>query len=151
MRFAKLIATCFGIGYIQKGAGTVAALFCCILWYIFKGAETDVWIQSTLLVLLLFLGVYTASAVEKEWGHDSNRVVIDEVHGVLVALFLLPPGWKYVLAAFVLFRFFDIAKPLGVRKMEKFPKGWGVMLDDVLAGLYSNVLLQIAVKSHLIS
>jgi phosphatidylglycerophosphatase A len=100
---------------------------------------------------LFFVGVYTATLVEKEWGHDSNRVVIDEVHGMLVSLFLLPSGWQYLLAAFVLFRFFDIAKPLGVKKMENFRSGWGVMLDDVLAGLYSNVLLQIAVKSHLLS
>lgn len=151
MQFSKFIATCFGIGYIQKGAGTIAALFCCLVWYSFGGAQASVELQLVLIVGLFFVGVYTATLVEKEWGHDSNRVVIDEVHGMLVSLFLLPSGWQYLLAAFVLFRFFDIAKPLGVKKMENFRSGWGVMLDDVLAGLYSNVLLQIAVKSHLLS
>ena len=146
-----MITTCFGIGYIQKGAGTVAALFCCLLWYSLKGAETNWMVQAALLVLLFFLGVWTATIVEKDWGKDSNRVVVDEVHGMLMALFLLPFQWQFVLAAFVLFRFFDIAKPLGVRRMEKFPGGWGVMLDDLLAGLYSNVVLQVVVKSHLIA
>jgi phosphatidylglycerophosphatase A len=151
MRFEKIISTCFGIGYIQKGAGTLAALFCCLLWYFFRGAESGILFQAALLIGLFFLGVLAGNVVEKEWGKDSNRVVIDEVHGVLMALFLLPPDWPFVLAAFVLFRFFDIAKPLGIRKMEKFRGGWGVMFDDLLAGIYSNVLLQIVVKSHLLS
>jgi phosphatidylglycerophosphatase A len=89
--------------------------------------------------------------VEKEWGHDSNRVVIDELQGMMTALFLMPNDWRYLLVAFVLFRFFDIAKPLGIRRMEAFAGGWGVMLDDLLAGIYSNVLLQVIVKSHLFS
>jgi phosphatidylglycerophosphatase A len=149
MIISKIITTCFGIGYIQKGAGTVAALFCCLFWYWFGGANSGWLFQLSLLVLLFILGVLTSSVVEKEWGKDSNRVVVDEVHGMLVALFLLPFNWYYLLAAFVLFRFFDIVKPLGVKRMENLSGGWGVMMDDVLAGLYSNVLLQLAVNSHL--
>jgi phosphatidylglycerophosphatase A len=149
MFIAKTIASCFGIGHMQKGAGTVAALFCCLLWFFLKEGTTGWWFQALLLLLLFFIGAFAASVVEKEWGHDSNRVVVDEVQGMLTALFLLPPEWPYVLAAFVLFRFFDIAKPLGIRKMESFGKGYGVMADDLLAGLYSNVLLQIVAKAHL--
>ena len=144
----KLIATCLGIGYIQKGAGTIAALFCCVAWYFLRGTP-NVWPELLFLVLLFFTGVYTATTVEQEWGHDSNRVVVDEVHGMLMALFLVPNDWRYILIAFVLFRFFDIAKPLGIRAMERQPKGWGVMLDDLLAGIYSNVILQIIIKGHL--
>ena len=151
MFVSKFIATFFGVGYIQKGAGTIAALFCCLLWYWLHGAETHFLFQCMLLVLLFFIGVFASTVVEKEWGKDSNRVVIDEVHGMLTALFLIPFHWQYVLAAFVLFRFFDIVKPLGVRKLEKYPGGWGVMLDDLLAGMYSNVVLQIIIKSHLLS
>ncbi|HEV7333738.1 MAG TPA: phosphatidylglycerophosphatase A [Flavisolibacter sp.] len=150
MFFSKLIASFFGVGYIQKGAGTVAALFCCVAWYFLRGTA-ELWIELFLLVAIFFVGVITASAVEKEWGHDSNRVVIDEVHGMLMALFLVPTNWRYVLIAFVLFRFFDIVKPLGIRRMERQSKGWGVMLDDLLAGLYSNVILHIIIKSHLFS
>ena len=151
MFISKTITTCFGIGYLQKGAGTIAALFCCLLWYWLHGAESHLLFQLLLLLLLFFLGVFTSTTVEKEWGKDSNRVVIDEVHGMLTALFLVPFSWQYVPAAFMLFRFFDIAKPLGIRKMESFPGGWGVMLDDLLAGLYSNVALQLIIKSHLFS
>lgn len=150
MFFSKLIATAFGVGYIQKGAGSLAALFCCVAWY-FLRENASVEIEVFLLLAVFFVGIATATVVEKVWGHDSNRVVIDEVHGMLTALFLVPADWRYVLTAFVLFRFFDIAKPLGIRRMEKQPKGWGVMLDDLLAGLYSNVILQLVIKSHLFS
>ena len=149
MLVSKIISICFDIGYVQKGACTLAALFCCLLWYFFLGANSSILTQVVFLVLLFIIGVITSSVVEKEWGHDSNRVVVDEVQGMLTALFLMPLSWQCVLASFVLFRFFDIVKPLGIRKMEKFPGGWGVMLDDLLAGLYTNVLLQLAIKSHL--
>lgn len=149
MIVSKIITTCLGIGYLQKGAGTIAALFCCLLWYGLKGGNTGLWFQLILLVALFFLGVYSSARVEKVWGHDSNRVVVDEVHGMLIALFLLPHDWRYITAALMLFRFFDIAKPLGIRRMEGFRAGWGVMLDDVLAGIYSNVLLQVVIQSHL--
>jgi phosphatidylglycerophosphatase A len=151
MLLSKIITTCFGIGYIEKGAGTMAALFCCLFWYGLRGADSGSLFQFTLLFLLFFLGVFASAVVEKEWGKDSNRVVIDEVQGMLMALFLIPFHWQYVLAAFLLFRFFDIAKPLGIRRLENFPGGWGVMLDDLLAGIYSNVVLQVIIKSHLFS
>ena len=151
MFISKLIATCFGIGYLQKGAGTVAALFCCLLWYALGIGNSAFWLQLMLVVLVFFVGVWVSGAVEKEWGHDSNRVVVDEVQGMLTALLLVPADWRYVLTAFVLFRFFDIAKPMGIRKMETFPQGWGVMLDDLLAGLFSSVLLQLIIQSHLLS
>lgn len=151
MTVSKIIASCLGIGLLQKGAGTVAALFCCILWYLLRGDKPIWWIEGFLLLVLFLTGVVTSAIVEKEWGHDSNRVVIDEVLGMLMALFILPIDWRYMLAAFVLFRFFDIVKPMGIRRMETFPAGWGVMMDDLLAGIYSNVILQVIIKSHLFS
>ena len=149
MFFSKIITTCFGIGYLQKGAGTVAALFCCVLWFYTKTNPVNIWEELLVIVAIFLLGVYTAKAVEKEWGKDSNRVVIDEVQGMFTALFLVPVSWKYFLIAFVLFRVFDIAKPLYLRRLEAFPGGWGVMMDDLLAGIYTNVLLQLFIKSHL--
>jgi phosphatidylglycerophosphatase A len=151
MSGAKIIATSFGIGYIQKGAGTVAALFCCLLWYVMGMAAFPWWAQLLVITGFFFIGAAAASEVEDEWGHDSNRVVIDEVQGMLTALFLLPAHWHYMLAAFVLFRFFDIAKPLGIRRLEFVKSGWGVMLDDLMAGIISNVLLQAVITSQLIS
>jgi phosphatidylglycerophosphatase A len=109
------------------------------------------WAQLLVITGFFFIGAAAASEVEDEWGHDSNRVVIDEVQGMLTALFLLPADWHYMLAAFVLFRFFDIAKPLGIRCLESVKSGWGVMLDDLMAGIISNVLLQAVITSQLIS
>jgi phosphatidylglycerophosphatase A len=151
MTGAKIIASGFGIGYIQKGAGTVAALFCCFLWYTTGVTAFPWWSQLLTISGFFFVGVAAATAAEKDWGHDSNRVVIDEVQGMMTALFLLPADWRYPLASFVLFRFFDIVKPFGIRRLEAVKSGWGVMLDDLLAGIVSNVLLQIIITSHLFS
>jgi phosphatidylglycerophosphatase A len=149
MMIHKIIATCFGIGYLQKGAGTIAALFCCLTWYLFRVDESSIWVQLFYLAILFFAGVITASKVEAEWGHDSNRVVIDEWMGMGVALLMVPFSWIHFGAAFLLFRFFDIVKPFLIRKAEALPAGWGVMLDDLLAGIYSAVILHMLIKSHL--
>ena len=144
---AKAISTCLGIGYIQKGAGTVAALGGCIAWYFIQGRGVEAWLTALAILALFLIGVWSAARVEKAWGHDSNRVVVDELLGMCISLFLLPVTWQYIAAAFVLFRFFDIVKPLYIRKAESWPGGWGVMADDLLAGIYSNVLLQLIVQS----
>lgn len=150
MILLKLIATCFGIGYIQKGAGTVAALFCCAVWYFFRLDKTSIVEQAIYIAALFFIGVWVATQVEKDWGHDSNRVVIDEWMGMSVALFLIPFTWINFAIAFVLFRVFDIAKPLYIRKAEALPGGWGVMLDDLLAGIYSALILHLIIKTGII-
>lgn len=144
---AKAISTCLGIGYIQKGAGTVAALGGCIAWYFIQVRGVEAWLTALAILALFLIGVWSAARVEKAWGHDSNRVVVDELLGMCISLFLLPVTWQYIAAAFVLFRFFDIVKPLYIRKAESWPGGWGVMADDLLAGIYSNVLLQLIVQS----
>jgi phosphatidylglycerophosphatase A len=75
--------------------------------------------------------------VDSLWGKDSSKVVIDEMAGMAIALLMVPRDFSYVLISLIAFRFFDIVKPLGVRKLEILPKGWGVMADDVLAGFYA--------------
>jgi phosphatidylglycerophosphatase A len=142
----RLISTCLGIGYTPKGGGTVAAFGCCIAWYFAWRGGNEHFLGQALAILIVFaIGVYTAGQVEAGWGKDSYRVVIDEVAGMGITLFAIPDTWQYVGIGLVLFRFFDIAKPLFIRKMEKLRGGWGVMLDDVLAGVYANLLLQIVV------
>ena len=101
--------------------------------------------QALAILIVFAIGVYTAGQVEAGWGKDSYRVVIDEVAGMAVTLLAIPVTWQYVGIGLVLFRFFDIAKPLFIRKMEKLRGGWGVMMDDMLAGVYANLLLQIVV------
>lgn len=144
----KLIATGLGIGYFGKGSGTLAAACCCAIWYATGGG--NVMETSAITLGLLSIGVWSATKVEKYWGVDSSRVVIDEIAGMCIALLFLPVTLVTVLTGLLLFRFFDIVKPLYIRKAEKLPGGWGVMADDVLAGIYSNVILQGALYFSLI-
>lgn len=142
----KLIASIFGIGYIRKGGGTVAAAFAVLIWWvIFRNIGMNFALQLGITFFITFLGVWAGNVVEPEWGKDSYRVVIDEVAGMFISVLFVPVEWKWLLIGFVLFRFFDIAKPLYVRRMEVFKGGWGVMLDDVLAGIYANIVLQVII------
>jgi phosphatidylglycerophosphatase A len=143
----KLIATVLGIGYV-KGGGTVAAVACCLALYLAQagGASLPVGLASLLTVALLAVGTLAAQRVEGVWGKDSYRVVIDEVAGMWVGMLLIPITGPRLLVGLVLFRFFDIVKPLFIRKMEALPGGVGVMMDDVLAGIYTNLLLHAAVQ-----
>lgn len=142
----KLIASWGGIGYI-KGGGTIAAAVTCLLVYPLwqTNAGQNPWIFLLITIVVTLIGIYVGNQVEPDWGKDSYRVVIDEVAGMLVTLLFLPQRLDLMIAAFVLFRFFDMVKPLGIRKMENLPAGTGVMMDDVLAGVYGNILLQSAV------
>ena len=150
MQFFKLIATSLGIGYIGKGAGTVAAVACCICWYFaWTGGHPPVIAAVIITVAITFIGVWAGNKVEPLWGKDHQRVVIDEVAGMCVSLLFLPVSVKYVLCALVLFRFFDIVKPLFIRKLESLPRGWGIMMDDVLAGIYTNIILACALRFNL--
>jgi phosphatidylglycerophosphatase A len=79
--------------------------------------------------------------VEKEWGKDSSKVVVDEAAGMMISLLFVPVTLSYVATGFILFRLLDITKPLLIRRTESLPGGWGVMMDDMIAGLYTNVLL----------
>lgn len=131
----------FGIGYVSKGGGTIAALICCVVWYLLKidGYATTTMLATT---LVLVVGIWSSNVVEQEWGKDSSKVVIDEVAGMMISLLFIPFAVTYIIAALVLFRFFDIVKPLYIKKTEQLPGGWGVMLDDVQAGIYANLMMQ---------
>ena len=142
MLFHKLTASVFGIGYI-KGGGTFAAIACSICWYMALVGNYPGHIAIIITVFIIALGIWSGNKVEPVWGKDHARVVIDEVAGMCISLLFIPTTLNYVIAALVLFRFFDIVKPLYIRKMEKLPGGLGVMMDDVLAGIYANMVLQI--------
>ncbi|MEM6319935.1 MAG: phosphatidylglycerophosphatase A [Bacteroidota bacterium] len=152
----KLIVTAFGAGYAPIAPGTMGALLACLLlWGVTYNSaiiENDYFQLGFFLVIVLttLLGVWATQQLQAEWGEDPSKVVIDEVVGVWINLLFVPLNWQTILAGFVLFRFFDIAKPLGIRKMEAFENGWGVMLDDVLAGVYGNVVLQILLYANVI-
>lgn len=142
-----MIASVGGIGFIRKGGGTVAAVVYCIIWFLVPGFSSV--LQMALLVVVLIIGVWSSAMVEKVWGHDSSRIVIDEVAGMMIALLFVPVKMEYVIAALILFRFFDILKPLGIKRMEKLPSGWGAMADDVLSGIYAFVIMQAVIALKL--
>ena len=142
MNLNKIIASIFGIGFL-KGGGTYAAIVTCgFIWLLWQSpALQNPWYLFIITVAITLLGIYVSNKVEPDWGEDSSRVVIDEVAGMLISVLFIPPNLYFLLAGLVLFRFFDILKPLGIRKMEDMDGGAGVMMDDVLAGVYSNILL----------
>jgi phosphatidylglycerophosphatase A len=147
INLAGIIATAGGIGYLRKGAGTAAAVVFCIAWYFIPIGYTY---QALLLVALLAAGIWSATRMETVWEHDSNRIVIDEVLGMMITLAFLPNDIAYIITGCVLFRFFDIVKPLGIRKAESLPRGVGVMADDVLAGIYAHLILRAIVTAKLL-
>ncbi|EJX04058.1 phosphatidylglycerophosphatase A [gut metagenome] len=145
--FPVLIGTGFGSGFSPLAPGTAGALLATVVWmllYSFVPFTALFWITLLLVLVFTIAGVWAANKLEPYWGEDPSRVVVDEMVGVWIPLLAVPDtvNWHwYVLAAFILFRAFDIAKPLGVRKMEGLPGGVGVMMDDILAGVYSLILL----------
>ena len=145
MLFHKLYSSTLGIGFI-KGGGTIAAAVCGICWYLaWSGGYPPLWPSVIITILITLAGVWSSSVVEAVWGKDPSKVVIDEVAGMAIGLLFLPVNVKYLLCAFILFRFFDIVKPFYIRKMEDLPSGWGIMADDVLAGVYTNIILHAVV------
>lgn len=151
MKFiSRLLATFFGTGYAPIAPGTVGSLALVLLYWFTPPMTTIFLIGVTIAVTLV--GVFSATMTEKETqaklgkdaGQDPGIIVIDEVAGMLVALIAVPKTIGFVIAAFILFRIFDITKPFPVRNFEKLHSGWGIMLDDVMAGVYANIILQIA-------
>ncbi len=155
-RFEEMITTVLWTGYSPVAPATVAsALVCLILWFI-PGA-LSLWMIAPLIVLT-FVGVWLANryidgytmrdpgkfaAVRRKnpKKDDPDPVVFDELVGQWIALLAAPHSIIGFGTAFVLFRVFDILKPLGAGQLQKLPRGWGVMLDDVLAGLYAALVL----------
>ncbi|HWC19314.1 MAG TPA: phosphatidylglycerophosphatase A [Terriglobales bacterium] len=146
--WAWLIATFFGIGKLRPGEGTWAAAVTVLLWW--SAARLGlhsviVAICATLAVTII--GTVASTRVARESGiKDPGFVVIDEVAGQMLPLIIAPLRWKYLLLSLILFRCFDILKPPPLRALELLPDGFGIMLDDVGAGLYSLVILAIALK-----
>lgn len=140
----KWIAGCLGIGRL-KGGGTLAAMVAAASWYLLWQAGYGNRMMGMITLVLICLGIWVGSQVEKDWGKDSSKVVIDEAAGMCVGLLFVPVSLTSILTGLLLFRVFDITKPFYIRKMESLPGGWGVMMDDVLAGIYTNIILQVVI------
>jgi phosphatidylglycerophosphatase A len=139
--WATAVATFFGIGHLRPGPGTWGSAATMLLWAAFAHALAPAqrtWFAIALALLVTLAGIPAASRVARASGSkDPQFVVIDEVAGQLVALIAVPLAWKSFLAAFILFRAFDIVKPPPVRQLESIPAGAGIVLDDIAAGLYA--------------
>ncbi len=141
---ARLIATFFGAGYFPVAPATFASAIVAgiLLWL--GGSDGHPLEEALVIATLVPVSLWSAHHAEKTLGHDAPPIVIDEVLGQMIALFLVPRTWPWVLAGFLLFRLFDIWKPLGAREIQNLPGGWGIVADDVLAGIYAFVVLQAA-------
>ena len=153
-RFTALVTTFFGSGMSPKAPGTMGSLAAAVVAYpmALAASQSGVMIGThiTFLVaaIVVFFGAipFVNKAMRDTGTEDPGWIVIDEVCGVFMALAFVPAGtivaYPWILAiAFGLFRFFDILKPLGIHRFEKFPGAWGVMADDLLGGIYAGILL----------
>lgn len=140
-----LIATGFGSGYSPAAPGTAGALVAVLIWWGLSVFVPEMPLLClTVLLILAFtaLGIWASNRLIPYWGEDPSRVVVDEMVGTWLPLLAAPAGkWEYAVGAFALFRLLDIFKPLGIRKMEQLPGGIGIMMDDILAGIYSFIIL----------
>ena len=138
----KFIATGFYTGYTPIAPGTAGSLIGVI---IYLGMHRLPWPWYLLILVALSLfGVWISNKATSYFfkEKDNKRIVIDEIIGFLIAMFLIPFEFKFILAAFIIFRVIDIIKPFPIRRLEKLPGGWGVMCDDLLAGVYANLIMQ---------
>lgn len=139
--FHKLIATGFFSGYSPIFPGTGGSLVG-LAFYLIPGIEVT-FIFSIVITVTFFLGVYTSAYIERRLGDDPQIIVVDEIVGMWLSLFLMPKSLWLIVLAFILFRLFDIVKPPPARNVEKIKNGWGIMLDDVFAGIYANISVRI--------
>lgn len=148
-RVAALIATAAGAGFAPKAPGTVGAAAGVLVYLVVNWAGAGAYFVHAIL-LFIFAGTLAAHRVETFWGHDSQRIVIDEVIGQMITFSLAGPvrlSWISIIAGFVLFRIFDIVKPFPIRHLERLPGGAGVIADDVGAGFYA--LAALVILQHL--
>ncbi len=145
MKFKEILFTMFYAGYFPKApgtAGTVVALAIYVLERIIVGPQYS-WIANLFLVLFLFYPCFKLGDEAEEFYNekDPQTVVIDEAMGFWIGILFFSFNWKTILAGFVIFRLIDIFKPYPVNAVQDIKGGAGIMLDDYIAGLYTNLIL----------
>ncbi|RNC71808.1 MAG: phosphatidylglycerophosphatase A [Desulfuromonadales bacterium] len=145
-RFIVVAATWFGTGLSPVASGTVGTLGAIPLYLALARLPLGLYLAT--LVPFIFLSAWISSGAERVFGEkDSGKIVIDEVAGYLVTMAGAPAGWRSVVIGFFLFRFFDIVKVPPARYFDRQVKnGWGVVLDDVVAGLYACAALHLTLR-----
>lgn len=141
----KLAATGFGAGYAPLAPGTAGTLVGIPLFLALSPLEWPCYLAA--IIALSLLAVYISGKAEEIFqAKDSQKIVIDEIIGLQFALFMVSPTLLHVILGFILFRFFDIVKLFPARACERLPGGAGVVADDIVAGIYANIVLLSAVR-----
>ena len=140
----RIFATGLYSGYAPVASGTFGALVGLLFYLIPSFERPEVILPASLLVFIF--GSLAAGRMETMYGHDPSIVTIDEVFGMWISLLFLPKSFLVIIGAFLLFRAFDIFKPWPARIFDRMEGGWNIMLDDAIAGLYANLLLQVAIR-----
>lgn len=136
-----LLGTSLYIGYIPIAPGTFGSLLAIPL-IVLLSKNTDIYLLVTIIISII--GIISASHLGKTWKKkDDQRITIDEFAGMMVTLLFIKTSWWIFIIGFVLFRFFDIIKPLFIRSVERAPGGFGVMLDDIVSGIFANLCLRL--------
>ncbi|MDD5772825.1 MAG: phosphatidylglycerophosphatase A [bacterium] len=140
-KLVKFFASFF-VGYSPVAPGTLGTLIGIPLYFILSLKGPKIYIIFT--TLFIILGIEISSLAETIFDeHDSPKIIIDEIAGFLITMLFIPLNIKFIFFGFTLFRIFDIWKPFPISYLQKFPGGTGIMADDILAGIYSNFILQI--------
>lgn len=139
---AKITGSAFGLGYASFASGTVGSAGAALAYFFIPALHNPLVLMPIILATIA-LGVWASGVMEEEYGEDPSQAVIDEVAGQWLALAFLPVTPFVVLLGFIFFRLFDILKPGPVDSLQNLPGGWGIMADDVLAGIFANVTLRI--------
>ena len=143
--FALAIATALGVGYVPIAPGTFGSAVGLLIWFALPSSPL---VQAAVIVALFVMGCWSGSVAERHFGRtDPGHVVIDEVAGMLVTLFLVPVGWIGAIVGFFLFRVSDIIKPYPANRLEAQHGGLGIMADDVMAGVYANLALRLTLAA----
>ncbi len=148
LEISRFFATFFYVGYFPKAPGTFASVLAAVLIFVFS--DISIWLQGIIIILLLIIGKFTSAYLEKILNvEDPGHIVIDEVLGMWIAVFALPRLVSVIIIGFILFRIFDIWKPWIIDKTQNFKNGWGVMLDDVMAGIFALLINYLIHKIYL--
>ncbi len=140
-RIGVFIATCAHVGYAPVAPGTFGSAFGLLVYYLVRRQGSTLVELGTLAVILL-IGLWSATEAEHHFGGiDPGPVVIDEVVGMLITLALHPVNVAGAVTGFFIFRVLDVVKPWPARRLELLPGGFGVVLDDVMAGIYGNLVM----------
>jgi phosphatidylglycerophosphatase A len=140
-RLGVFIATCAHVGYAPVAPGTFGSAVGLVVYYLVR-RQTSTAVELGAIALILVVGLWSATEAEHHFGGiDPGPVVIDEVIGMLITLALHPVNVVGAIIGFFIFRVLDVVKPWPARRLELLPGGFGVVLDDVMAGVYGNLLL----------